>query len=146
MDMHKTYCSLETAKKLKEAGFDVEVVGSYDIASNGAFMTSGNLKKWNYNAHEYTISAPTLEEALDWLEIVYEIKIETKLDGYEQMQGIKASYAGSPQWVVKVNELEKPEAERFGLIWESYPSEVAAIEAGIYKACQIITNNFNIEA
>lgn len=141
----ETYVSLETAKKLREAGFDVEVIGSYDLASydengcHGKFMRSGTSKKWNYNAHEYTISAPTLEEAMEWLKQKHNIEVSAFADGHEQMQGICGSYLGRQLWCAKISELNKPKAEQFGLIWETYYSEKNAIDAAIYKACQIIT-------
>ena len=86
MEKIDTYVSLGTAKLLKEAGFNVEVIGSYDLASRddfgepGKFMRSGTLRKWNYNAHDYTISAPTLKEAADWLRSVKKIKVEEPFD------------------------------------------------------------------
>lgn len=141
----ETIVSLETAKKLKEAGFDIEVIGSYDLASRGQFIPSGTLRKWNYNAHDYTISAPTLKEAVDWLKQKHNIEVEALRDGNESLQGVGCTIIGRPLWNAKISELDKPKAERFGLIWEIYYSEEEALNAAIYKACQIITKNFEIK-
>ena len=136
--------SLHTAKKLRKAGFDIEVVGSYDLASNGQFMRCMTGKKWNYNEHEFTVSAPTLKEAASWLESVHNIKVSAYADGYEQMQGIMGTYNGRRLWCAKIEELDKPKEERFGIIWETYYSESGALDAAIYKACQIILDDFEI--
>lgn len=75
--------SLHTAKKLRMVGFDIEVTSSYDLASRGRFMRSGTTRKWNYNAHELTVYAPTLKEAASWLEHVHNIKVSAYADGHE---------------------------------------------------------------
>lgn len=136
--------SLHTAKKLRKAGFDIEVTGSYDLASRGQFMRSGTTRKWNYNVHELTVSAPTLKEAASWLESVHNIKVSAYADGHEQMQGIGGPYNGRQLWCAKIEELDKPKENRFGIIWETYYSEGDALDAAVYKACQIILDDFEI--
>ena len=58
------YVSFETAKLLKEKGFDVDVSQYYNI-EDGYFSERDAL--WNWNIGLYRYSAPTLQMAMKWL-------------------------------------------------------------------------------
>ena len=62
------YCSFETAKLLKEKGFDVYVRSFYEkdkYRTKEEFSTNNAL--WNYNISSFRYSAPTLQMAMKWL-------------------------------------------------------------------------------
>ena len=71
------YVSFETAKLLKEKGFDVYVSSFYN--NEGGF----NRKEadWNWNNGPY-YSAPTLQMAMKWLREVHNYDISICLDSY----------------------------------------------------------------
>jgi hypothetical protein len=67
------YVSFETAKLLKEKGFDVYVSSFYD--NEGKF--SRKEADWNWNIGP-RYSAPTLQMAMKWLREVHNIAVETE--------------------------------------------------------------------
>ena len=69
------YVSFETAKLLKEKGFDVYVRSFYDADDMPAQHTEA-LWDWNLNKENYRFSAPTLQMAMKWLREVKHIPIE----------------------------------------------------------------------
>ena len=69
------YISFETAKLLKEKGFDVYVSSFYD--DEGKFSTK--VADWNWNIG-LRYSAPTLQMAIKWLREVYKIEIWVQYD------------------------------------------------------------------
>ena len=70
------YISFETAKLLKEKGFDVYVRSYYE---KNEYKTkeefSENNALWNWNISGFRYSAPTLQMAMKWLRKVHEIFI-----------------------------------------------------------------------
>lgn len=71
------YVSYETAKLLKEKGFDVYVRSYYEkneYKTKEEFSTNNAL--WNYNISSFRYSAPTLQMAMKWLREVYNLHIE----------------------------------------------------------------------
>lgn len=71
------YVSFETAKLLKEKGFDVYVSSFYN--NEGGF----NRKEadWNWNNGPY-YSAPTLQMAMKWLRKIHHYYIQVMLDSW----------------------------------------------------------------
>ena len=75
------YVSFETAKLLKEKGFDVEC--DYFYVDGELVRARGGACNWNYGETLYTdykneCSAPTLQTVMKWLREVYNIHIEVK--------------------------------------------------------------------
>ena len=68
------YVSFETAKLLKENGFDVYVRSFYD-ADDMPAQHNEALWDWNLNKENYRFSAPTLQMAMKWLREVHRIII-----------------------------------------------------------------------
>lgn len=68
------YVSFETAKLLKEKGFDVYVRSFYDADDMPAQHTEA-LWDWNLNKENYRFSAPTLQIAMKWLREVHHLFI-----------------------------------------------------------------------
>ncbi len=70
------YVSFETAKLLKEKGFDVETRGYYPVkgdATGRLFANSSS--EYNHNHSQVQISAPTLQMAMKWLEEIHHILV-----------------------------------------------------------------------
>ena len=65
------YVSFETAKLLKEKGFDVYVKSYY----NRAAEFNGDMALWNYNISDFRHSAPTLQMAMKWVQETFNIII-----------------------------------------------------------------------
>lgn len=68
------YVSFETAKLLKEKGFDVYVHSFYD-ADDMPAQHNEALWDWNLNKENYRFSAPTLQMTMKWLREVHNIHI-----------------------------------------------------------------------
>ena len=67
------YISFETAKLLKEKGFDEYCYGYYYTSK---YMTHGDIKQRNSELFPDSYSAPTLQMAMKWLREVHNIHIE----------------------------------------------------------------------
>ena len=77
MNTYETYVSLETAKLLKQAGFDWETVQAYG-QDEGLYGSIGI--SWDFNnKKEGFVSAPTLDVAQRWLREVKEMYAEAYL-------------------------------------------------------------------
>lgn len=70
------YVSFETAKLLKEKGFDEPCIGFYN-PTDGCLFESCIRESWDCNRHG-SINAPTLQMALKWLREVHRIDIEVR--------------------------------------------------------------------
>ena len=69
------YVSFETAKLLKEKGFDEATTGFYPIVGKAKeSFHKGALYRWNYFS-DRGIAAPTLQMAMKWLREVHNIDI-----------------------------------------------------------------------
>ena len=69
------YVSFETAKLLKEKGFDVYVHSFYDADSMSAQHNEA-LWDWNLNKENYRFSAPTIQMAMKWLREVHKLHVD----------------------------------------------------------------------
>ena len=67
METHETYVSLETAKLLKQAGFDWEVYRCYETLPEKKKIFGRHLVPYQGKAREDVLPAPTLEVAQRWL-------------------------------------------------------------------------------
>lgn len=68
------YVSFETAKLLKEKGFDVECC-SYYREANKNIKSSMSTGPANWNGDNFLLSCPTLQMAMKWLREVHNIGI-----------------------------------------------------------------------
>ncbi len=115
------YVSFETAKLLKEKGFDVYVKSYY----NKAAEFNGNMALWNYNIADFRYSAPTLQMAMKWLREVHNINL--------------APYALSLGWAFDVFDLSSRDITGCKKLYsmdflsksEAYSTYEEACEAGI---------------
>ncbi len=67
------FVSFDTAKMLKEAGFDVPCNSQY--MQNGFRWDAGSSNKVNFNEYETVFSCPTQALAARWLREVYDIDV-----------------------------------------------------------------------
>ena len=69
MDELEGHVSIDTAKELKNAGFDWKTNYWFEVLSDGKVMYSNGLENnWNNPCYgDSTISMPTIEDALKWL-------------------------------------------------------------------------------
>lgn len=92
------YVSFETAKLLKEKGFDVYVRSFYDADDMPAQHTEA-LWDWNLNKENYRFSAPTLQMAMKWLRETHKLfvfispwlMLESDIQYYFEIREIKTS-------------------------------------------------------
>ena len=87
------YVSFETAKLLKEKGFDSEVLNYFNADTKLSTMRTAR----NWNRVEVFHSAPTLQMAMKWLREVHHIVITMD---YANICGLGFTYAAS---VIKIN-------------------------------------------
>ena len=78
------YVSFETAKLLKEKGFDVETYTYWDlttITKTPKIVIEPTSRNWNYKWKPFSLpmSAPTLQMAMKWLREVHNIFIQVEL-------------------------------------------------------------------
>lgn len=85
----ESYVSFDTARMLKEAGFEANLKTRYVEEEKGewAFWDSGT-KRSDYNYFDDTIACPTQSLAARWLRDVYNLHISTE------------PYAGTWHWVL----------------------------------------------
>lgn len=74
------YVSFETAKLLKEKGFDEYCYGYYYTSK---YMTYGDIKQRNSELFPDSYSAPTLQMAMKWLREVHKIYMYVAHDSME---------------------------------------------------------------
>ena len=102
------YVSFETAKLLKEKGFDEAVRFEYHNVINKNTKPTFHRHLRNFNGSEYSglhsqwYSAPTLQMAMKWLREVHSKSIEVK------SQGLKSTEIG---WITEIYNLENQDEE-----------------------------------
>lgn len=119
------YVSFETAKLLKEKGFDIYVRSYYnknEYKTKEEFSTKINAL-WNYNISSFCYSAPTLQMAMKWLREVHNKSIEVR------SQGLKSTGLG---WVTEIYDIKNQDEEYHNPFTQ--PSYEQACEAAI-KYC-----------
>jgi len=77
--MEEDYISFETAKLLKEKGFDENCAALYDLR-NGEFCKKQTGYVFNNSQWDNFITAPTLQMAMKWLREKYNIYISIQPD------------------------------------------------------------------
>ena len=126
MNTHESYVSLETAKLLKEAGFDWKQYSFYNskgILINGTFAANWNDKIWDIDGSK--VSAPTLDVAQRWLREVKEWEAQVAYGFDEDGHKTYVTECGNP----------KGDLENYIVYFSTYEE---AQEAGIKKALEIV--------
>ena len=120
--IEEQFVSFETAKMLKDVGFDVPCISQY--MQNGFRWNGGSLKKVNFNEYESVFSCPTQALAAEWLSMCKTIEIS-------------AAYCRRRKsWYYWVGFLDcQDEDVIFGF---DYASRQDALEAGLQQAIKLI--------
>ena len=82
------YVSFETAKLLKEKGFDWDCKQVYDLVRPQSCADGkmyDNFPDENPNAYDELVSAPTLQMAMKWLREVHKLYMYTAFAGMEEV-------------------------------------------------------------
>jgi hypothetical protein len=88
MNIEEDYVSFETAKLLKEKGFDEPTIGIY--YKDGTFENLSS-NKWN-SKFVTPISAPTIQMVMKWLRIEHNIHIEPHIVKTKRSYGYMPNY------------------------------------------------------
>ena len=78
-----THVDFETAKLLKEKGFDKKVIGRYSEKHWNSAFEIGKYFVSNYPINDSCIYAPTIAEVVMWLYEKHEIWISVEQNAYE---------------------------------------------------------------
>lgn len=120
------YVSLETAKLLKNKGFNVPCL--YQYTDKGTVWRCFDPE--NFNAYETCCSCPTLYEAQKWLRRKHNIhiKIDNSACGYEWFlyKANNGTYISDSAWT----------GPNSGGCWDTYEE---SLNAGILEALELIT-------
>jgi hypothetical protein len=132
MNTHETYVSLETAKLLKEVGFDWGVQSFYipGALRKLQFIECGCTYFEDCNRKADLYSAPTLNVAQRWLREVKNIQI------------IASPLSGSKKWtplIAKDFWLLHEDVGGIALTPENFDTYELALEAGIQKCLTMLT-------
>lgn len=128
--IEESFVSFDTAKLLKEAGFEANLKTRYveEEKDEWAFWDSGT-KRSDYNYFDDTIACPTQALAASWLREAHRIAIDVAF--------IPPSVDGDV-WQYFVGEMD-------GMIWEGYyktgrkyATYEQAMEAGLQEAIKLI--------
>ena len=131
--IEESYVSFETAKLLKEAGFEANLKTRYveEEKDEWAFWESGT-KRSDYNYFDDTIACPTQALAARWLREKHRIVVDVTF--------IPPSVDGD-EWQYFIGEMDD-------MVWEGdfessdrkYSTYEEAFEAGLQEAIKLITN------
>lgn len=118
------YVSFETAKLLKEKGFDEYCYGYYYTSK---YMSYGDIKQRNLELFPDSYAAPTLQMAMKWLREVHNIAI--CICAYYPVDSYELSYRNNkPYWKIRIMN------HTFSRDYDSFNTFEEACEAAI-KYC-----------
>lgn len=123
--IEESYVSFDTAKLLKEAGFDVPCISQY--MQNGFKWNGGSLNKVNFNEYETVFSCPTQALAARWLREVLGIHVYADMAYSKSMEG---------KWVYLIRFTDKTENPYKCVGW--FNSYEEALEEGLREAIKLI--------
>ena len=129
--IEESYVSFDTARMLKEAGFEANLKTMYveEEKDEWAFWDSG-AKRSDYNYFDDTIACPTQALAARWLREVHRIVVDANF--------IPPSTDGNA-WIYFIGEMDD-------MVWsgdyvpsdEFYETYEVALEAGLQEAIKLI--------
>ena len=120
--IEESYVSFETAKMLKEAGFDVPCTSNY-MTSKSSW---NDLQRANFNASETTYSRPTQALAARWLREMYNVAIYSFYD------------TDMEQWFYVVDAFTKNPVINVFQSGSEYDDYESSFEAGLREAIKLI--------
>ena len=131
--IEESYVSFETAKMLKEAGFDIPCNSNY----MGNKFGWNELQRVNFNASETTYSRPTQALAAKWLRETHGIYVSSKIIVHPRHDRYSREVADSRiTWGYLIIPLNRRDPWIGSL--EEYKSYEKALEAGLQEAIKLI--------
>ena len=92
--MTEDYVSFETAKLLKEKGFDEPCLSHYEVSDKQQYISDSEVKNSDFELEKgKCISAPTLQMAMKWLREVHNLFIELQCYGCEANEKAHFEYS-----------------------------------------------------
>ena len=124
--IEESYVSFDTARMLKEAGFDVPCRSYYEL-EDGEIVMKDSIGSSDYNAYEDTVcSRPTQALAARWLREVYNVAIYSLYD--DDME----------QWFYVVDAFTKNPVINGFQSGSEYDDYESAFEDGLREAIKLI--------
>lgn len=120
--IEEQFVSLDTAKMLKEAGFDVPCTSQY---TENEFAWE-NLRKTDFNKNGYVFSRPTQALAARWLREVHNIMIVPFFDDY------------MGKWYYVIDGVKKQSVIKCVQSASDYDNYEEAIEAGLKHGLELV--------
>ena len=131
--IEESYVSFETAKMLKDVGFDVPCISQY--MQNGFRWNGGSLKKVNSNEYESVFSCPTQALAARWLREAHGVHVVITEEAYTN--GINYLWQVLIYNPLSVDCWDNKSTGMYGDNGE-YKTYEGALEAGLQKAIKLI--------
>lgn len=130
--IEESYVSFDTARMLKEAGFDVPCNSYYEL-EDGEAVRKDCIRPYDHNGFGDTIcSRPTLALAARWLRDEHKLHVSVSIAGL--FDGLRDLI----YWAFSVMNVNTALFEYIdGNRYDSYEE---ALEAGLQKAIKLITN------
>lgn len=120
--IEEQFVSFDTARMLKEAGFDVPCTSQY---TENEFAWE-NLRKTDFNKNGYVFSRPTQALAARWLREVYGIMIVSFFDDYMS------------KWYYVIDGVKKQSVIKCVQSASDYDNYEEAIESGLKHSLELI--------
>lgn len=129
--MEESYISFDTAKLLKEAGFEANLKTMYveEEKDEWAFWDSG-AKRSDYNYFDDTIACPTQALAARWLREVYRISVDAAFMAPSTNIDVWQYFIGKMDDMIWPGDFETSE--------RTYATYEEAMEAGLQEAIKLI--------
>lgn len=125
--IEESYVSFDTARMLKEAGFEANLETRYveEEKDEWAFWESGT-KRSDYNYFDDTIACPTQALAARWLREVHKIMIVPFFDDY------------MGKWYYVIDGVKKQSGIKCVQSASDYDDYETALEAGLQEAIKMV--------
>lgn len=124
--IEESYVSFDTARMLKEAGFDVPCNSYYEL-EDGEIVRKDSIGSSDYNAYEDTVcSRPTQALAARWLREVHKIMIVPFFDDY------------MGKWYYVIDGVKKQSGIKCVQSASDYDDYETAFEAGLREAIKLV--------
>lgn len=130
--IEESYVSFDTAKLLKEVGFEANLKTRYveEEKDEWAFWESGT-KRSDYNYFDDTIACPTQALAARWLREKHRIVVDVTLSFHHYFDGVNWQYlVGNMDDMIWEGDF-KPSARKYSTYEE-------AMEAGLQEAIKLV--------
>lgn len=130
--IEESYVSRDTARMLKEAGFDVPCNSYYEL-EDGEAVRKDCIRPYDHNGFGDTIcSRPTMALAARWLREVHRISVDAAFMAPSTNIDVWQYFIGKMDDMIWPGDFETSE--------RTYATYEEALEAGLQEAIKLITN------